>query len=246
MAGTAPLYPVGLVVEGRPCLVVGGGRVAARKIAGLLACGAAVTVVAPEVHEAVTDLTRAGAIAAIGEDPLRVELRPYRPDDVRGFALVLAATGDPAVDAAVHRDATAAGTWVNVADDAAHCSFVLPAVGRDGPVTLSVATGGASPALATWLRDRVMAELAGAGALAGLLAGARRRLQAAGRSTEDADWRALLDGPLPDLARAGRDAEARAVLDAFVDATLRHTAARPGTDGARRDEDVPPNGQPPA
>lgn len=240
MGASAPLYPVGLVVEGRPCLVVGGGRVAARKIAGLLACGAAVTVVAPEVHEAVSALAEAGTIAAIGDVPLRVELRPYRPDDVRGAALVLAATGDPAVDAAVHRDATAAGVWVNVADDAGHCSFVLPAVGRDGTVTVTISTGGASPALATWLRDRVQAELSGAGVLAGLLSQGRARLQDQGRATADADWRALLEGPLPDLVRAGHVDEARAVVDAFVDAAL----ARPAAPRSPRTDAPAPGGAP--
>ena len=155
----APVYPVGPVVKGRRCLVVGGGHVAARKIGGLLACGAAVTVVAPEVHVAIGALTDSGAIAAIDESPLDVHIRPYRSPEAADYGLVIAATGDETVNDAVHRDAVAAGVWVNVADDPARCSFVLPAVARDGPVSIAVSTAGASPALAGWLRDRAVEAL---------------------------------------------------------------------------------------
>ncbi len=214
----APVYPVGLVVKGHRCLVVGGGRVAARKIGGLLACGAAVTVVAPEVHVAIGALTDAGVIAAIDESPLDVHIRPYRSPEAADYRLVIAATGDEAVDDAVHIDATAAGVWVNVADDPARCSFVLPAVARDGPVSIAVSTAGASPALAGWLRDRAVEALGpGIGELAGLLDESRRRLQDRGRSTETIDWRSLLDGAFPDLVRQGRIVDARAVLDSFLD-----------------------------
>jgi len=213
----APIYPVGLVVKGQPCLVVGGGHVAARKIEGLLACGAAVTMVAPEVHEAIGALAGSGAIAAIDEPPLDVRLRPYQPGEAAGYRLVVAATGDARVDDAVYRDATGAGVWVNVADDATRCTVVLPAVARDGPVTVSVSTGGASPALAGWLRDRVVDALGpGLGELAALLEEGRRRVHERGGSTEAIDWRSVLDGPLPALVRDGRAAEARAVLDAFL------------------------------
>jgi siroheme synthase-like protein len=213
----APIYPVGLVVKGRSCLVVGGGRVAARKIDALLTCGAAVTVVAPEVHVALRALTDAGTIAAIDEFPLDVQIRPYRDGEAADYRLVVAATGDEAVDDAVHRDANAAGVWVNVADDPARCSFVLPAVARDGTISIAVSTGGASPALAGWIRDRIAASLGpGIGDLAALLEEGRRRVHDQGTSTETIDWRRLLDGPLPEMVRLGRLDDARAVLDAFL------------------------------
>jgi precorrin-2 dehydrogenase/sirohydrochlorin ferrochelatase len=220
-----PLYPVGLVVKGRPCLVVGGGRVAARKVASLLQCGAAVTMVAPEAHEAVGILAAAGVIAAIEGPPLDVQLRPYRRGEAAGYRLVVTATGDPEVDAAVHGDAEAAGVWVNSADDPAHCSFVLPAVWRAGAVSVAVSTEGTSPALAVWLRDQVGAwlgpELAELAELVGEL---RARLQAEGRSTGDVAWTALLGGRLPDLVRRGLLDEARALLE--------RAARPPGGDGA--------------
>lgn len=212
-----PLYPVGLVVEGRRCLVVGGGRVAARKVRSLLECGAAVTMVAPEAHIALGLLSAEGAIAAIDGPPLDVQLRPYAPGEAAGYRLVITATGDPTVDAAVHADAEAAGVWVNSADDPEHCSFVLPAVWRDGPVTVAVSSQGESPALSTWLRSQVASSLGpGTGVLAELLGQARRKLQATGRSTEEVDWQSLLRGPLPGLVRAGRVPEARAVLSEAI------------------------------
>lgn len=185
-------YPVSLIVAGRRCLVVGGGRVAARKVAGLVASGARVTVVAPEVLATIDDL---GA---------EVHRRPYRRGEAGNYRLVVTATGDPAVDGTVADDAEAAGIWVNSADDVAHCSFLLPSVHRDGRVTVAVSTGGASPALATWLRHRIAATLGdGLAPLADLLDEVRRRLQATGRPTESVDWQRLLDGPLPAVVRDG-------------------------------------------
>ena len=187
---------------------------AARKIASLLACGAAVTVVAPEVHEALADLVAAGAIDDIDGPPLDVQLRPYRRGEATHYRLVVTATGDSEVDGAVYADAEEAGVWVNSADDPARCSFVLPAVWRQGPVTVAVSSGATSPALASWLRTRLADALGPELAtLAELLAEARRRVQAQGRSTEDIDWKVLLDGPLLGLLRQGRLDEARALIE---------------------------------
>jgi siroheme synthase-like protein len=177
--------------------------VAARKADGLLRCDAVVTVIAPEVCRAMTLLS-----------PLTIERRPYAARDANRYRLVITATGIPAVDGAVYGDAEAAGVWVNSADDVAHCSFILPSVHREGPVSLAVSTGGTSPALATWLRAR-LAESGGPGLgeLAELLGSARQRLHDAGRSTEKVDWAALLDGPLPALVRSGRNDEARTLVE---------------------------------
>ncbi|HWG72555.1 MAG TPA: bifunctional precorrin-2 dehydrogenase/sirohydrochlorin ferrochelatase [Acidimicrobiales bacterium] len=205
----ATVYPVNLVLEGRACLVVGGGAVAARKIAGLVAAGAVVRVVA----------TRVGAeVRACG---VPFEERPYRRGDVTGQWLVITATDDPAANAAVRADGDAAGVWVNAADDPASCSFTLPAVARQGPVTVAVSTGGHSPALASWLRQHVVAELGPEWAtLAALLSGARERMKAEGRSTEGADWRALIDWDMLDLLRTGQDARVKERLEAWLSSSL--------------------------
>jgi len=185
---TPPLFPVGLVVDGRPCLVVGGGSVAARKVVSLVACGALVTVVAPDVDHEI----RAAEVV--------IEERPYRSGEAAGYWLVIAATDDPAVNAEVYTDCEAAGVWCNVVDDPAHCSVSLPAVARRGPVTVSVATDGASPSLAAALRDRVAERILTpeVEAMARSAGDVRRELQLAGRPTTSLDWRALFHSALED------------------------------------------------
>lgn len=200
-----PLYPVNLVLAGRRCLVVGGGRVAARKVEGLLAVGARVEVVALSVGEEI----RAGG-ASWSE-------RPYRVADLDGAWLVITATDDPAVNRQVKADGDAAGVWVNAADDPANCSFTLPAVVRQGPVTVTVATGGHSPALARWLKEHVQSEMGPEVAtFALLLSEVRDRIRASGRSTEAVDWRPVLDWSMLELIRAGRAAEVRERLEACL------------------------------
>jgi len=209
----APPYPVVLRIEGRRCLVVGGGPVAARKVADLFECGAEVTVVAPEVDASIDALAAAGRAGRY----LRVERRRYRDGEAADYRLVVTATGIPEVDRRAAADAEAAGIWVNSADDADHCTFFLPSVHREGAVSVSVSTGGASPALAAWLRRRIGESLGPhLGTLAELLEEGRTTLRGAGRPTNAVDWTALLDGELPGLVRAGRIEEARGHIDAAV------------------------------
>jgi precorrin-2 dehydrogenase len=134
-------YIACLDLKGRDCLVVGGGRVAHEKSTGLLACGARVTVVAPEISDEVAAL------------PVETIERGYRASDLDGRRLVIAATSVEEVNRRVYADAEERNLFCNVADVPELCSFILPAVHRQGPIVVSVSTGGASPALAQWLRD---------------------------------------------------------------------------------------------
>jgi precorrin-2 dehydrogenase / sirohydrochlorin ferrochelatase len=171
-------YPIMLDLTEVPVLVVGGGRIALRKIEGLLRAHAEVSVVAPRVIADVHDL------------PVSVEVRSYEPTDLDHVRLVITATDDPAVNAAVAADATARGIWVNSADDPSNCTFTLPAVARAGSVTVAVGTGGSSPALASHLRgelEKWLREI-GAADAAVALAAQRSELQADGVSTESIDW----------------------------------------------------------
>ena len=201
----ATQYPANLILAGEPCLVVGGGSVAARKVDGLLACDARVRVIAETVGPEV----RARAVP--------VEERRYRRGDVAGFRLVLAATDDPRVNHAVYEDARAAGIWVNTADDPSACTFTLPSVVRRGPIMVTVSTGGYSPAMAKWLRARIEQELgAEYEILVDLLSEARNDMKAAGRSTEEGDWQSALDSDMLDLIRAGQVDQAKERLRAWL------------------------------
>jgi siroheme synthase-like protein len=200
-----PLYPVNLSVAGRRCLVVGGGAVARQKVRGLVVAGAEVTVVAPEIVKEIT---------ALG---VRCERRSYRRPEAGAYRLVVVATGDPEVNQQVYDDAEAAGVWINSADDPARCSFTLPAVVRQGRLTVTVATGGHSPALAAWLRDRLEAELGPEyDRLIGVLADVRSEIQTTGRATESLDWRGALQSGILELVRAGRIEEAKERLRACL------------------------------
>jgi siroheme synthase-like protein len=173
-------YPVTLDLHDVAVLVVGGGRIGARKVDGLAEAGARVRLVAREICElvdiaSVTDLRR----------------RAFEPADLDGVRLVVTATGDTLVDAEVSRLARERGIWTNAADQPVDCDFILPAIARSGRVTLAVSTDGASPALARELRN-LLAELL-TDDLAGLaeeLADERLRIQRSGGSTEDIDWTA--------------------------------------------------------
>lgn len=175
-------YPVVLRLAGVPVLLVGGGNVASRKADGLLAAGAVVTVVAPQV---LADL-RERVLAAGGA----VRERGYEPSDLDGHRLVMTATDVPAVNAQVAADATARQLFVNSADDPENCSFTLPAVTRRGAVIAAVGTDGASPALARHLRDRIASDVLvpGIEQVADDLAAQRADFHAQGISTETVDW----------------------------------------------------------
>ncbi len=197
--------PANLLVAGRRCLVVGAGRVAARKIETLLDLDAEVVVVA----------TRVGPEVQAWADAGRLELhhRAFRPEDLDGVWLVVTATDDPATNRAVHAAGEVRRVWVNAADDPAHCSFTLLSLVRRGDIVVAIGTNGRSPALAAYLRERIAAELGSEyeGVLE-LCSQVREELRAAGRSSEDARWRDAFAAGLVDLVRAGRLAEARELL----------------------------------
>ena len=198
-------YPVNLVVAGRRCVVVGAGRIAARKVDGLLAAGADVHVVAPRLGDQVRAWRDEGRVT--------VAERAFQSGDLDGAWLATAATDDHVANHAVFQAGDSRGVWVNSADDPDNCSFTLMSVIRRGDLVVTVGTGGRSPALATWLKERITAELGPEyETLVELLSAARDAMQAEGRSTEDADWKRALDSGMLDLIRAGRVADAKELL----------------------------------
>jgi precorrin-2 dehydrogenase/sirohydrochlorin ferrochelatase len=137
-------YPINLELKNRICVIVGGGRVAERKTCGLLACGAEVRIISPELTEALKKL--------LHEEKLVWLQRTYRQGDLQGVFLAIAATDDDLVQDQVYREAEERGILVNVADVPRRCNFILPALVRQGDLTIAVSTGGKSPALAKQLR----------------------------------------------------------------------------------------------
>ncbi len=142
-----PLYVACLILTDRPCLVVGGGDIGLEKVEGLLACGAAVTLVAPAATPELAELAAEGSI--------RWERREYRPDDLEGTFLAIAATSDTDVNIAVHDDAQRRQMLINVVDVPPLCNFILPAIVRTGPLAIAISTSGASPALAKRLKREI-------------------------------------------------------------------------------------------
>ena len=137
-------YPVFLELKGRPCLVVGGGEVAYQKAKTLVACGARVRVVSPELGKGLQRLLRQKKIA------WRRGL--FKACDLDRANLVVAATDDQRVNERVSGLARRSGLLANVVDQPKLCSFVFPSVVRRGKLVLAISTGGASPALAKWIR----------------------------------------------------------------------------------------------
>lgn len=205
-------YPVVLDLRGRRCVVVGGGVEAEQKVGGLVACGAEVVVIAPEV----TERLRAWA----EEGRIRWEARAYRRGDLVGAWLVISAPGDRGVNREVWEEAQALGVWMNAVDDLGHCSFLAPAVYRQGELVVAVSTSGRAPALAVRVRDEIAKRLGPeyaaflelAGEIRGELA---RRVPEFGRRR--AVWYRVVDSEIWELLREGKREQAWARIRELVE-----------------------------
>ncbi len=209
-------YPLNLVgLENQRCLVIGGGEVAARKAAGLVAAGARPVVISPSLHPELKEMLAAGQIEHLA--------RPYQPDDLRGAFLVIAATADPDVNRQIGKACREAGALVNVVDSPQECTFIAPAVVRRGDFVISISTGGTAPALAARLRAQLETRFGQQyGALVALCASLRPAMRAAFPDPEErkARWYALIDSPVLSLLAAGRDSEAHAQVEALLGVPL--------------------------
>ena len=195
-------YPLYLEMNRRRCLVVGGGAVAERKIASLLEAGAKVTVISPDVTEAVARWSKNNSIQFLA--------RRYQRGDVKGHELVFVATNDGSVNAQVHQDGKNQGVWVNAADDPEHCDFILPSVLRRGDLTVAISSGGNSPALARTIREELEIYFTQEyEQLAGLAAEARVELQKRSLSAPFETWRRALSGDVRQLLMRGEVARAK-------------------------------------
>jgi len=209
-----PLYPIFLDLRGQNCIVVGGGRVAERKVRGLVAAGAKVTVVAERATPGIARLARKNSV--------KLSRRRFRASDLKGRFVALCATDDPAVNACVASEAPAKGVMVNIADSPAHCDFYLPSVVRRGHLQIAISTGGASPALAARIGNELSmrygieyAELLRMAAI--LRPRAARRVPP---MQHPEVFRAMVSPAIIEFIRAGRRAAARRAMKEIIEKAI--------------------------
>lgn len=196
-------YPLFADLNGRRCVVIGGGLVAQRKVATLIGYGAVITVVSPTVTKRLAGYARQGRIALVK--------RRFRPGDLAGAWLVYAATDDSAINASVYRTALKRRLFANVVDHTPLCTFIAPAIVRRGGLTAAVSTGGGSPSLAKRVRDDIRGILTGYAPMLGLLRSLRGVAKRAMPSYGDRKryFDRLVRGRVLELMRAGRPRSAR-------------------------------------
>jgi uroporphyrin-III C-methyltransferase/precorrin-2 dehydrogenase/sirohydrochlorin ferrochelatase len=214
-------FPLFATLQGQPCLLVGGGHVAARKARQLLAADAVVTVVAPELC---TELS-----AAVADGRLQHDRQRFVPESITNYLLVIAATSDRTVNRQVASAATKALRLCNVVDDPELSSFIMPAVIDRAPLMIAISTGGASPVLARLLRERIEDWLpTRIGAL--VRWSGQWRSAVKDRIHDPVSrlrfWERLLDGPVADAVLNGRSEDA----DRAFERELNHSDTITGTD----------------
>jgi precorrin-2 dehydrogenase/sirohydrochlorin ferrochelatase len=171
-------YPVNLDIQNRECLVVGGGSVGKRKILTLLECGARVTVVSPRISVEILGLSEGHCIT--------LKERNYRSSDLEGILLVIGATDNEKVNQQISKDATEAGILCNIVDRPQECTFVLPAIVKQGDLVIAISTSGKSPAFAKRLRQKLSGDFGPEyGKFLDLMGAIRQRLLQKGKSPEE-------------------------------------------------------------
>ena len=210
-------YPAFLSIQDRPCLVVGGGQIAERKVKGLLEADARVTVVSPTVTPRLKRLIDKGQVTHLP--------REFQSSDLDGFYILIAATDDMPLNRKVGIEGRNLGLIVNVVDDTPYCDFIAPSIVRRGDITFAMSTGGASPALARWLRRQVEEkfprEYSG---LAKVMAKVRLQVRGEGHNVSPARWQKSIDDDFLSLIKQRRLADARRYL--FASLTRNSSASK--------------------
>jgi uroporphyrin-III C-methyltransferase/precorrin-2 dehydrogenase/sirohydrochlorin ferrochelatase len=208
----------------RPCVVVGGGSVAERRVRQLLDAGAEVTVIAPEPNAPLAKLAAAGEVRLIAA-------RFATAHELGSYWLVVAATDDPAINAEVATAADAAKRFCNVVDDPARSSFIMPAIVDRDPVTIAVSSAGHSPVMARWLKGLIEAIVpARIGALALLAGRFRERVRNAIPNLNERRrfWEQALASDAAEHALAGRNAQSERALEAALERWRNENAEQRG------------------
>jgi precorrin-2 dehydrogenase/sirohydrochlorin ferrochelatase len=195
-------YPVFLDLQGKPVIVIGGGRIAHQKMENLLKALANVTVVSPELNPEMAALQSEGRFRYIE--------REYETGDIDGYLIVFVATDDGAINAVVTQEGRSKGIWVNSVDDPPNCDFIMPGIATRGDLTVAVSTAGRSPAMARKMREELEAFLTEDWvAMLELAAEVRAELRERGVLPHPDVWNAALDEDLRQLLREGYHNEAK-------------------------------------
>ena len=203
--------PVFLDIKNKPCLVVGGGLIASRKISLLVRAQAETTVIAPEIKPEIHNFIRSGEVIW--------QQKNFSSEDLKDYQLVLAATDSRTVNAEIAAQCKKRNIWVNAADDVQNCSFILPSIIDRSPVQIAVSTGGASPVLARTLRAKLEnCTPAAYGQLAKLIEDNRLRVKEKFSDTAQKRkfWEKIVQGPVAELVFSGQlDAAQKLLQDAI-------------------------------
>ena len=215
--------PIFLNIRNRPCLVVGGGSVAERKVSLLMDAGADITIVSLNLCDSLK--------ALLDDGQLSFRHGEFIDDDIDGKVLIIAATDDRQVNEKISSLANERGIPVNVVDNPDLCSFIMPSIIDRSPVQIAVSTGGASPVLARTLRSRLESMIPSAyGRLGVLMEEFREKAKQVFSSVDERRgfWEKILSGPIVEMVMAGQDDKAREnLLHAFEDAE-NHVSTKTG------------------
>ena len=203
-------YPVFLNLTERRCVIIGGGQIAEGKISKLLDSGAKIIVISPDATQGIRGFAERGQI--------ELDLRKYQEGDLQGAFLAIAATNDRVVNQEIFEEAEKQGILLNAVDDMPRCSFIAPSIVEKGPVTVAISTGGASPALARKLREKmeVSSALDWADATS-VLSKARQVIKDKQIAVDPQRWQCCMTDELLTMIQAGHENEA---LDLLMDLLL--------------------------
>lgn len=203
---SSPYYPVFLNIYQKKCIVIGGGKVALRKVRALLEQGATVQVIAPTLCSKLSSLAKSKTISVLQ--------RNYEPGDLKGACIVIAATTETETNKKVAMEAKRRGILVNVVDDREQSDFIVPSCLRRGDLTIAIATAGKSPALARKIRTRLETDFGKEYAsLVNLISEVRSELKRRRVKVNASAWQDALDlDQLIKMVRAGQGEKAKATL----------------------------------
>ena len=207
-------YPIYLKLTGKPCVVVGGGNVATRKIATLIDAGASVSVVSLSISSEIAGWIDTGAITSYRQGE-------YQASDLSGQLLVIAATPSSIVNQQVFDDAEQVGVLANVVDTPELCRFILPSIVDRSPLMIAISSGGAAPVLARMARQKLETLIPfGWSDLARFAGGLRSQVKSRLKSVDERRrfWEYLFEGPVANLVMAGRSDEAAKSFNTALDA----------------------------